>query len=160
MVSGNPTPEQQDTSQQEPGDDLTLSLDKLIIEGFEGSSGAKNLSPPKIGSVKFFNPAKWQEWTRIFIVFALLANLFFSIWVVRWFIVLSSRTSQETNNTQESTTDNLIDLGEGNYLYILREEATEQVDQEGEIKELLILVWTSQVTLISGVLGFYFASKD
>jgi len=43
-------------------------------------------------------------------------------------------------------------IGIGVYIFLCQEEAISK-------RELIILVWTSEVTLVSSALGFYFGSK-
>lgn len=51
----------------------------------------------------------------------------------------------------------LIGIGIFSVVSILNPQ--NESDREKSIKELIVLVWTTQVTLVSGALGFYFGSN-
>lgn len=103
-----------------------------------------------------FNSSKWQEGTRTFLAILLVVNILLTQFLALGFvlapILIPVFTGKEKKDRDENKS--VVKLGSDSYLYVLRNE-----DEEKNSRELITLIWTSQVTLIGGALGFYFASK-
>lgn len=112
----------------------------------------------------------WREAIRAGIVLFLFLNFFFTL-LLAGMVVWSQQDLQWPGNTSESKgldktksiaeeeeedNKNLIDLGTGDFILLVPQEQSKAPTGS---KDLINLIWTSQVTLISGALGFYFGSK-
>jgi hypothetical protein len=128
-----------------------------------------------------FNAAELQERTRTQLATKLLEVFTTTLFAVAAFIVIdhsfnklvqfnqnkaSKNDASDNASTSEDTNkpENVLSLGNGSYIVFVKEaEAKNSTDGDGSKdsgKELLTLVWTTQVTLVSGALGFYFGSRE
>lgn len=103
-----------------------------------------------------FNSSKWQEGTRTLLAVSLIVSIALTQMLTLCFvlapILIPVFTGKEPKEKDENKS--VVKLGNGNFLYVQRNE-----DEGKNSRELITLIWTSQVTLIGGALGFYFASK-
>ncbi|NDJ24790.1 hypothetical protein GS682_24730 [Nostoc sp. B(2019)] len=106
---------------------------------------------------KVFDGERWRESTRTFLSLALFLSICLTQILVLAFVsaplllpfVVPSEKSKEQNEDK-----NVVKLGDSAFIYVVKNE------EEGKAsKELITLIWTSQVTLIGSALGFYFAAN-
>lgn len=116
---------------------------------------AKNESrEAKIPQLTNFNPAMMQESIRSWISLVIFGNALVIICLVAVFILHPILAPKEDNKTAEQN-KNLIKLGNQTFIYVVKDDD----DQKGS-RELINLLWTSQITLMSGTIAFYFASQN
>jgi hypothetical protein len=116
---------------------------------------AKNESrEAKIPQLTNFNPAMMQESIRSWISLVIFGNALVIICLVAVFILHPILAPKEENKTAEQN-KNLIKLGNQTFIYVVKDDD----DQKGS-RELINLLWTSQITLMSGTIAFYFASQN
>jgi hypothetical protein len=106
---------------------------------------------------KVFDGERWRESTRTFLSLALFLSICLTQILVLAFVsaplllpfVVPGEKSKEENEEK-----NVVKLGNSTFIYVVKNE------EEGKAsKELITLIWTSQVTLIGSALGFYFAAN-
>ncbi|MFN6466086.1 MAG: hypothetical protein RMZ41_030285 [Nostoc sp. DedVER02] len=137
--------------------DPTNSKSKDIdIEDIDKETNtAKNESrEAKIPQLTNFSPAMMQESIRSWISLVIFGNALVIIFLVAVFILHPIIFPKEDNKTAEQN-KNLIKLGNQTFIYVVKDDD----DQKGS-RELINLLWTSQITLMSGTIAFYFASQN
>jgi hypothetical protein len=110
--------------------------------------------PPE---TKAFDGERWREGTRTFLSFALFISIGLTQLLVSAFVaapILLPFFVASEKHKQKGDDSKVVKLGDSTFIYVVKNE-----DEGKDGKELITLIWTSQVTLIGGALGFYFAAN-
>ncbi|MDZ8187449.1 MAG: hypothetical protein RMX96_21700 [Nostoc sp. ChiSLP02] len=127
----------------------------IDIEDIDKETGtANNDNPdPKTPHLTNFNPARIQELIRSLISIVIFLNTSLIILLVMTFILHPIIFNKEKEGNDSNK--NIINLGDKTFIYVVKDE-----DENKGSRELINLLWTSQITLISGTIAFYFASQN
>ncbi|BDI17769.1 hypothetical protein ANSO36C_35710 [Nostoc cf. commune SO-36] len=125
----------------------------------ETAKGESNYDPHKVKKV--FDGEKWRESTRTFLAIALLLNIALTQLSVILYLfipnVISLVTKDKNDDSKEKDLNrNLVKLSNSTFVYVVDND---KEDKSKDSRELITLIWTSQVTLVGGALGFYFAAS-
>lgn len=111
-----------------------------------------NVQPPL---AERFDLPRAQEETRAELarfVLRIQIGILIAIGVLVTFTEIRSTFKKDDSSPK----DNLVQLGTTNsFIYVVKDKG-----ETNDNKEILTLVWTAQVALVSGALGFYFGSKE
>ena len=103
-----------------------------------------------------FDLSQAQEETRAKLAMRLLWLLVGTLVATTLFIIgVELRETFTSSSKDSSPAKDVVKLGDDSFVYIVREQPASKGS-----KDLINLIWTTQVTLVSGALGFYFGAKD
>lgn len=110
---------------------------------------------------KKFDGNKWRERTRTILAIILFINIGLTQLSVIGYLFLPTVISliskgKGDDKEQKDLSKNLVKLSNSTFVYVVD---SDKDDKNQTDKEIITLMWTSQVTLIGGALGFYFASS-
>ena len=149
----------------------------LDLDETTGTSGLKDKEPSL--ETKPFNREGWRERTRTILAIVLLLNIgltqlsiilyLFSPHIVSILGTNKNNDIKDKDNDKDKDKDkdlskNLVKINDSTFIYIINNDRKgdggDDKNSSQDSKELITLIWTSQVTLVGGALGFYFASSQ
>jgi hypothetical protein len=145
-----------DNSSSTSTDASSSNVPNLDVEtGTQGNTIKNAFDPPKSEA---FNEERWRERTRTYLALGLFLSIGFTQLSVFFYLftpaILQLAGKEKKDN--KDLKDNIVKLNNSAFVYVVKDD---KEDNNKDSRELVTLVWTSQVTLIGSALGFYFAAN-
>lgn len=148
--------------------DNNFASSNIVDDNIDSITGtSKNKENPVViaPQKRSFDGERWRESTRSILSLALLGNILLTQVSVVGYIftptIVSLLGQNNSNDTKEKgSNSNIVKLNDSTFLYVVNNDKNDKQDSVKDTRELITLIWTSQVSLLGGALGFYFASTQ